>query len=119
LVQSSGGYLALTDIARNQGTERSGRWVVRIPVAGYDTFLNALSQIGVKERFHQSTQEVTEEYVDLEARIASKKKLEERILELLDNRDGEIKDVIVIEQELARVRTEIEQMEGRLRVLEN
>ncbi len=119
LVKSSGGYLAMTDIARNQGTERSGRWVARIPVAGYDSFLEALSKIGVKERMHQSGQDVTEEYVDLEARISTKKKLEARILELLENRDGEIKDVIVMEQELSRVRTEIEQMEGKLRYLEN
>ena len=119
LVKSSGGYLAMTDIARNQGIERSGRWVARIPVDGYDSFLEALSKIGVKERMHQSGQDVTEEYVDLEARISTKKKLESRILELLENRDGEIKDVIVVEQELSRVRTDIEQMEGRLRVLEN
>src|SRR5690606_10928958 len=68
---------------------------------------------------NQKGEDVTEEFVDLEARIATTKKLEERILELLDTRDGEIKDVIDIERELARVRTDIERMEGRLRFLDD
>ena len=62
---------------------------------------------------------MTEEYVDLEARIANKQRLEKRILELLEDSDGKITDIIEVERELARVRGEIEQMEGRLRYLTN
>ena len=119
LVKQFDGYLAETTVDRTHGEYRSGRWTARIPVAKYDAFLEALERLGVPERLHQTAQDVTEEFVDLQARIANKKRLEERILKLLDDRSGNIKDVIEVERELARVRSEIEQMEGRLRYLKN
>ncbi|MGI9456288.1 MAG: DUF4349 domain-containing protein [Aeoliella sp.] len=119
LVELHGGYLSNANVSRNRGSERSGNWTARIPVDAFDQFLDATVELGIPERREQTGQDVTEEFVDLEARIASKKKLEERILELLDDNKGEIKDVIEVERELERVRTEIEQMEGRLRYLKN
>lgn len=119
MVQKYGGFLADASVSQHQGDQRHGRWVARIPVDGYNRFLDELAEVGVRVRQNQKADDVTEEFVDLEARIATKKKLEERILELLETRDGEIKDVIDIERELARVRSDIEQMEGRLRFLEN
>ncbi|MCO6042380.1 DUF4349 domain-containing protein [Aeoliella sp. ICT_H6.2] len=117
LVKQYGGFIANANLALNQGSERSGTWTVRVPVASFESFLDASGDLGVPERREQNGQDVTEEYVDLEARIRSKKKLEERILELLAANKGEIKDVIEVERELSRVRTDIEQMEGRLRYL--
>ena len=54
---------------------------------------------------------------DLDARIANKRRLEAELLTLLDERDGQLKDVIAVKQELSSVREEIERMEGRLRFL--
>jgi uncharacterized coiled-coil protein SlyX len=92
---------------------------VRVPVEQFEPFLAAVEKLGVAERRHQTAQDVTAEFVDLGAQIANKKRLEERIVELLKNSPGQIKDVIDVERELARVRGEIEQMEGRLRYLTN
>ena len=117
LVQEQGGYFADASVDRQQGERLSGRWQVRIPVAQFEAFLDAVSKLGVPEVRRQTAQDVTEEFVDLKARIANKKRLEDRIVELLDTNDGKIKDVIEVERELARVRSEIEQMEGRLRYL--
>ena len=89
---------------------------MRVPVAQFDSFLDAVSKLGVAENRKQTAQDVTEEYVDLEAQITNKKRLEERIVALLKDSTGKIKDVIEVERELARVRGEIEQMEGRLRL---
>ncbi|NOX55492.1 MAG: DUF4349 domain-containing protein [Planctomycetes bacterium] len=119
LVEKHGGYLADVFIDRTAGERQSGRWVARIPADRFEAFLDALSDLGIPESRRQTAQDVTEEYIDLEARIANKKRLEERILELLKNREGDIKDVIEVERELARVRSEIEQMLGRLRYLKN
>ena len=110
--------MAESAIDRTQGEELSGRWQ-RIPVEHFDVFLNAVAKLGVAESRKQTAQDVTEEFVDLEAQISNKKKLEERIVELVQNQSGEIKDVIEVERELGRVRGEIEQMEGRLRYLTN
>jgi len=119
LVKQYGGYLADVSVDRNQGYQLSGRWKARIPTDRFDAFLDAVSKLGVPEQRRQTAQDVTEEFVDLEARIANKKRLEERIVELLKESTGKIKDVLEVERELARVRTEIEQMEGRLRYLTN
>ena len=62
------------------------------------------------------SQDVTEEFYDVEARIRNKKKEEDRLLELLDTATGELEDILAVERELSRVREEIERVEGRLRV---
>lgn len=119
LAKENQGYLSEVEIDRTRGEYLSGRWVVRIPVDKYDRFLESLGELGVLERFGQTAQDVTEEFVDLEARIANKQRLEERIVDLLKKSEGDIKDVIEVERELARVRSEMETMQGRLRFLQN
>jgi hypothetical protein len=119
LLRQFNGYVAESTIDRTQGEQLSGRWRVRIPVEHFDAFLDSVAKLGVAENRHQTAQDVTEEFVDLEAQISNKKKLEERIVKLVEDTTGEIKDVIEVERELARVRGEIEQMEGRLRFLTN
>ncbi len=119
VVKEHGGYLANISIDRTSGQQRRGRWQARIPVDEFEAFMLAVSDLGIPENRSQAAHDVTEEYVDLEARIANKQRLEERILSLLERAEGSIKDVIEVEQELGRVRGEIEQMQGRLRYLAN
>lgn len=117
LVKRLGGYLADAAVDRSQGQQLSGRWRVRVPVAQFEDFLDAVSKLGIAESRRQTSQDVSEEFVDLEARISNHKRLEERIVKLLEEPSGEIKEVIEVERELARVRGELEQMEGRKRYL--
>lgn len=119
LVERFGGYVSASHVDRTQGDHRSGRWVVRIPVARFDAFLAATADLGVPENSSTAAQDVTEEFVDLDARIKTKKEVERRIIKLLEDRSGDIKDVIAVEGELGRVREEIERMEGRLRYLKD
>jgi hypothetical protein len=119
LLKQFDGYIADAAVDRRQGQERSGRWKVRVPAANFDAFLDEVSKLGIAESRRQTAQDVSEEFVDLEAQISNKRKLEERIVALLKDASGKIKDVIEVEGELARVRGQIEQMEGRLRYLTN
>jgi type II secretory pathway pseudopilin PulG len=119
LLKQFDGYIAESNVDRVEGEELTGRWKVRVPVNHFDSFVEQLARLGVAETRRQTAQDVTEEFVDLEAQIANKKKLEERIVALLKDTSGKIKDVIEVERELARVRGEVEQMEGRLRYLTN
>jgi len=119
LVAEHGGYLANVELTRNTGDNRHGRWTIRVPVDRFESLLDAVSQLGVPTRRQQSGQDVSEEYIDLEARLLTKKKFEERLIKLVEDRTDNVKDLIVVEQQLARVRTEIEQMQGRLRYLQN
>jgi hypothetical protein len=119
LLKQFNGYVADASVDRRQGHELTGRWKVRVPAPQFDAFLEEVSKLGIAENRQQTAQDVTEEFVDLEAQITNKKRLEERIVALLQDASGKIKDVIEVERELARVRGEIEQMEGKLRYLTN
>jgi hypothetical protein len=119
LVKKFNGFIADSTIDTQNKQSRRGDWTVRIPVAKFDDFLNAAGSIGVPVSRSQNARDVTEEYVDVEARIVNKKKLEARILELLERPDDKIQHVIEVEKELGRVREEIERMEGRIRYLKD
>lgn len=119
LAVSAGGFLSETNVDRMQGTRRTGRWVIRLPAGNYRNFLRDLGKLGVPEAVRENAQDVTEQYVDLQARIASGRKLEEQIVKLLEKQDDKIENVLAVEKELARVRLEIEHQEGRLRFLKD
>jgi len=89
---------------------------VRVPCEKLDTALQDFDALGKVLSKQVSTQDVTEEYVDTESRTRNLKKTEERLLEHL-SRTGELKQVLLIENELTRVREQIEKAEGRLRFL--
>ncbi len=119
LVQSHGGYVSETRVGQLQGTSRNGTWKIRIPVDRYRDFLRSASGLGVPASLTENATDVSEEFVDLEARISSGKKLEEHVTKLLDRQTEKIEDLVAIERELARIRLDIERMEGRMRLLAN
>ncbi|HYW30059.1 MAG TPA: DUF4349 domain-containing protein, partial [Gemmatimonas sp.] len=79
--------------------------------------LAGLAAIGKVESVNSSAQDVGEEFVDLTARVANSRRLEVRLLSLLDNRTARLQDALAVERELSRVREEIERVEGRVRYL--
>ncbi|MBM3459371.1 MAG: DUF4349 domain-containing protein [Armatimonadetes bacterium] len=83
LIQREGGYLSNTAVSGRAGQFREGEWTVRIPVARYDAFLAAAVKLGELQSLHSSSQDVTEEFVDLEARLKSKRLEETRLQEHL------------------------------------
>lgn len=111
------GFVAGSNVAGSPGSPRIGEWTIRVPVARYDEFLTAARQLGEVRRESSDSQDVTEEYYDVEARIRNKKTEETRLLKLLEDATGELEDILAVEREVSRVREEIERMEGRLRVL--
>ena len=119
LIEMHGGYQSEVAFHRNQGERRSGRWVVRMPVDHYPDFLKAAKDLGVPEQVEETAKDVTAEYVDLDARIANQKRLEQRILGVLDEVKGKIADVLEVERQLSRVRETIERLEGRMRYLKD
>ncbi|MGC1274082.1 MAG: DUF4349 domain-containing protein [Planctomycetaceae bacterium] len=119
LVEEVDGYVASASLDRSSGERRSGSWTVRVPVAAYERFLASLDSIAFVESRDQRSEDVTMEYVDVEARIANLQRLEERFVTLLAEKTGKLEDVLKVEQELARVRGDIEQSQGRMRYLTN
>jgi hypothetical protein len=112
-----GGYVGNANVVAGRDQHRTAVLEVKVPAARFDDLIAGLRPLGRVESVNVSAQDVGEEYVDVTARIANARRLEERLIDLLANRTGKLQDVLNVERELARVREEIERHEGRLRYL--
>lgn len=93
--------------------------VIRVPAAQFETAFNQI--LGTASRLiqkKQTGQDVTEEFIDLEARIKTQKALELQFLEIM-KQATKVPDALEVQRQIAEVRTEIEKLEGRKRFLEN
>lgn len=117
LIRETGGFVAQFREERPYGAQRGGRWTIRVPVPQFDKFVEQAGKLGVAQSRDINSEDVSEEFVDLTARLKNKQQLEARLLELVAKRSDEIKDILALEAELSRVREEIERMQGRLRYL--
>ena len=117
LARQLGGYIANTAMQTGRGQVRSATLEVKVPANRFDEGLSGLAPIGKLESVNVSAEDVGEEFTDATARMANARRLENRLIELIATRTGKLKDVLDVEQELARVREEIERYEGRLRYL--
>jgi len=118
LALEAGGYVSNSNYRITSGNRRKGTISIRIPEENFGRVIDDIKKLGRVVSFSSSGQDITEEYIDLEARLRNLKRQEERLLELLD-RATSVKDVLEVERELMRVRGEIERLEGRLRYLSN
>lgn len=113
-----GGFVANTALVTGKEEQRTATLELRVPSAQFDALIGALNQLGKVETVNVSVEDVSEEYVDLGARLANARRVEARLVEMLATRTGKLSDVLTVEQELARVRQEAERYEARIRWLE-
>jgi|SRR5687767_1306014 len=109
----------VTNVEMQGGEEQIRRAVVTIRMSPdrFDDAVTNLRPIGTVEAVNVTSEDVGEEYVDVQMRVANSRRLEARLLELLASRTGTLEHVLTVERELARVREQIERQEGRLRYL--
>ncbi|HEY8346456.1 MAG TPA: DUF4349 domain-containing protein, partial [Symbiobacteriaceae bacterium] len=115
-VKTAGGYVQETS---QSGTRESGlqiRVVLRVPADQFRSVVDLLPTVGEVRHRREWTQDVTEEYVDLEARIAAKETHLEQLRKLYE-RSGTVQELMELEKEIARVTGELESLKGRYRAL--
>ncbi len=117
LAQRVGGFVANTSMQTGRNQLRAATLEIKLPAARWDDAIRGLAPIGTVESVSENTEDVGEEFVDISARVANARRLEERLVSLLATRTGKLEDVLAVERELARVREEIDRYEGRLRYL--
>jgi hypothetical protein len=117
IVQRAGGFVADASVQSGRNQLRQATLELKVPSTRFDELTEGLQPIGRLEFVNVGAEDVSEEFVDLTARVANGRRLEDRLVELLRTRTGKLQDVLSVERELARVREEIERMEGRLRYL--
>jgi len=102
---------------QNTETQISNGINIKVPANQFDKLLEKLSKIAKKVDYQNiETKDVTEEYIDVETRLANSRKVEQTYLKLL-RRTNTIEDILKIEQKLGEIRTDIESTEGRLKYL--
>jgi hypothetical protein len=113
------GYAAELNVATPLNSARSLQASLRIPAPQLPAVLAELKSLGRVEGETQNGEEVTQQHADLVARLKNSRETEQRLQAILTERTGKIKDVLEVEQEIARVRGGIEQMEAEQKNLEH
>lgn len=119
IAEQQGGFVVTSEISQYGSSGPSVSITMRVPADHFGQAMEALHAVGSKVLSEKTTgQDVTEEYIDLEARIRTKQALEAQFLEILKQAKS-VSDALQVQREIADVRGEIEQLEGRRRFLEN
>jgi hypothetical protein len=112
-VTQTGGFLDQITVKGAPGAARTLNGSLRVPAARLGDALTRLRQLGQVTEDSQGSQDVTDQLVDLDTRLANARATEQRLNEILKNRTGKLSDVLQVEQQISRVRLEIEQMDAQ------
>lgn len=117
LVAEAGGYMLHFSDSRSV-SRINGHFTMKVPSDGFRSFLDQLETMKKGNEFRKNVrgEDVTEEYVDLDARLGAKEAVEARLLDLM-KQANEAHDLLAFSNELARVQEEIESLKGRMRYI--
>lgn len=121
VVATQKGYVAKSEVREDSGKRRTATFSLRIPVENFTGARDGLLALGTPERNAVDSQDVTEEFVDVQARIKNLKEQEDKLNELLKEKRKEekLEDIIKVSDRIAQVRGEVERVQGRLNYLAN
>jgi hypothetical protein len=111
------GYVADLKIGGAAGAGHTLTGSLRVPADQLDATIAELKTLGRVESESRGGQDVTSQYVDLQARLTNARNTEKRLTDLLSQRTGKLSDVLEVEREVDRVRGQIEQMEGERKTM--
>ncbi|MDO4529448.1 MAG: DUF4349 domain-containing protein [Lachnospiraceae bacterium] len=95
-------------------TYRNAYYVIRVPADEFDTFMSEIQGVGTVTSISQNASDITESYVDIESRLETAKTKLARLQELLSQAQN-MSDIITIENEIADVQWEIDDLSGALK----
>lgn len=119
-----GGYVSQSQMSQYSGDQMRGTVVIRVPVASYEQVLDQIRGLGVRVLSDSSSaSDVTSEYTDLEAQLrnleAAEKELAIMLTEVRARPNAKPSDILEVYNALTQKRGEIEQVKGRLQLLQN
>jgi hypothetical protein len=124
IAETHGGFVVTSEAKQRENSDPAQRTldiklVVRVPSNQFGRAFDEIKKLAGNTPAEQVTsQDVTEDFIDLEARIKTQKALEVQFLEIM-RQAHKIEDALEVQRQIAEVRTEIEKLEGRKRFLEN
>jgi hypothetical protein len=117
IAETAGGFVASSSFS-NVNDEQIADLTIRVPGDRYQGVLAQIRGMGEVTQESSDANDVTEEYTDLQARLRTLEATERRYLELLGQAD-EISDILLVQDRLDSVRGQIEQVQGRINMLEH
>lgn len=117
LARGHGAFFAKTDVTGDSGKKRAGTFLIKVPVEHFQPLVEAVAALGNPVRNQTDSQDVTEEFVDVAARVKNLKAEEEVLNKLLKDVAGRLDDVFRIREQIRNNRGEIEKAEGRMQAL--
>jgi Domain of unknown function (DUF4349) len=121
LVESEQGFISGTEAQANPGADqhiRSGVITFMVPSDRFDDAIDQLSKLGTVQTEHISGQDVSAQYVDLQARLANEEAQRDAMLVLL-KRAQSISDIITIQTQLGQITQQIEELKGQIQYLDH
>lgn len=112
------GYEESSESGAYSNDTRYATIVLRIPASRLDAFLQSVSELGTVTSQSTSMQDVTDEYIDIESRLAALETEQETLLALMKKSD-KLTDTLEIQDRLAEVRGRLESLKGQLKALES
>jgi hypothetical protein len=119
IVKGFGGYVTNTSSTLNTNGKKQGSVTIRVASDKFDAVITEISKIGKVMNQNITGKDVTEEYMDADARLKTQRELESRLLKLLAEKTARLTDIVEVEQKLSGVRENIERAEGRMRYLKD
>jgi DNA repair ATPase RecN len=123
LALTFGGYVAEANLWQVKEDLMRGMVTLRVDASRFDEAIERIKEMALEvQRENVSSQDVTEEYVDLEARLRNLEATEQELLALLAEvrqRTRNADEVLQVYRELTRIREEIERIKGRMQYLDN
>jgi hypothetical protein len=117
LLRTHGAFFAKTDVTGDSGKKRAGTFTIKVPVEHFQPLIESLAALGNPVKNQTDSQDVTEEFVDVAARVKNLKAEEEVLNKLLKDVAGRLDDVFRIREQIRNNRGEIEKAEGRMQSL--
>ncbi len=115
IAETRGGFISQVATSGTPGRQRSDL-VVRVPQGEFFDTLEGIKRLGKVWSENAGSEDVTEQFIDLEARLRSALREEQSLLSLLERADT-VSNILTIERELARVRSDIERLQGQINYL--
>ncbi|MGV8122801.1 MAG: DUF4349 domain-containing protein [Candidatus Xenobiia bacterium LiM19] len=117
MVDESSGYIVSSQLNRSDdGGGRYGTFTLKVPAESLTSFTDKVSQIGEVTSLTKNGEDVTEQWVDLSARLQNMK-IEEKHYQGMYDRAKSVDEMLKVRNELGRVRGDIEALEGKLNYL--
>jgi hypothetical protein len=116
LTKAAGGYVDTSNSQKGGNGKLQGTIVVKVLPQNLDAFLLKLRDLGTVENQSVGTEDVTKDYFDTQARLDNSRRMETQLQDLLKHQNSKVSDLLQVERELGRVRGDIEQMQGQLKL---